>query len=144
MLVLRAFSFEERGDHGAGARAALRLLGAAVVHATPFNPLLSVKGTYHMSKVMSFTGEHLGHAATVVESEVTLDSLQAILDAAVITAKADSDGLYISASGARPFMLVTCHDHRRFEGSIRNRSCQSPQRDADPWASTDINPFWIQ
>ena len=58
-----------------------------------------------MSKVISFTGENLGHAAIVEEREVTLDRLQAILDAAVITAKADSDGLYISASRARPFWV---------------------------------------
>ena len=57
-----------------------------------------------MSNVIAFTGGHLGQAAPVAESDATLDRLQAILDAAVITAKADSDGLHISASGARPFL----------------------------------------
>ena len=64
-----------------------------------------------MSKVISFTGEHLGHAATVAESEVTLDRLQAILDAAVITAEPDNDGLYVSEGTARPLWV---HVDRRW------------------------------
>jgi hypothetical protein len=58
-----------------------------------------------MSKVISFTGENLGHAAIVDERAAALDRLQAILDAAVITAEAGSDGLYISASGARSYWV---------------------------------------
>jgi len=51
-----------------------------------------------MSKVISFTGENLGHAASIAESEVTIEQLRAILDAAVITAEPENDGLYISDS----------------------------------------------
>ena len=50
-----------------------------------------------MSKVISFTGENLGHAASIAESEVTIEQLRAILDAAVITAP-ENDGLYTSDS----------------------------------------------
>ena len=65
-----------------------------------------------MSNVISFTGEHLGHAATVAECEVTIDRLQAILDAAVITAEPDSDGLYISEGTAMPLWVHVLPEHK--------------------------------
>jgi len=49
-----------------------------------------------MSKAISFTGENLGHAASIAESEVTIEQLRAIPDAAIITAEPQNDGLYIS------------------------------------------------
>ena len=82
-----------------------------------------------MSKVIAFTGEHLGQAAPVAESEATLDRLQAILDAAVITAKADSDDLHISEGTTIPLWvhvqpehkliaLVTYHDTAAVEAAV--------------------------
>ena len=58
-----------------------------------------------MFKVISFTGKNLGHAAIVDEREVTVDRLHAILDTAVITAEADSDGLYVSEGTAMPLWV---------------------------------------
>ena len=82
-----------------------------------------------MSKVIAFTGEHLGHAAIVGESEVTIERLQAILDAAVITAEPDNDSLYISEGTTMPLWvhvqpehkliaLVTYHDTAVVEASV--------------------------
>jgi hypothetical protein len=65
-----------------------------------------------MSKVISFTGENLGLATTVVESEVTLDRLQAILDAAVITVEPDNEGLYVSEGTTMPLWVHVQPEHK--------------------------------
>jgi hypothetical protein len=65
-----------------------------------------------MSKVISFTGENLGHAAVVAECEVTLDRLHTILDATVITAEPDRDGLYISEGTTMPLWVHVQPEHK--------------------------------